>query len=514
MTGPLVLASLDLAALGRYAALLALMLRPGDVVTLSGELGAGKTTLARALIGALRGDDAEVASPSFPLVQTYDTPRMDVAHFDLYRLRGPAELDEIGFLDATSERPGGPLVLIEWPDRAGDELPSDRLDITITQGPDTGTRGLTISGHGAWRARAERLGHIIHFLDQARWGGATARYLQGDASTRAYARLEYGRRTAILMDAPRQPDGPAVRDGLPYSRIARLAEDVRPFMAVAGGLRAAGLSAPQIYAADCPQGLLLIEDLGDRVFGREIRGGTPQPVLWRAAVDALLQLRQRPFPAELPVGDGSLHRLPRFNRAALGIEVGLLLDWYWPEVKGAPAPDRIRAEYMALWAPLLDRLLALPPGIFLRDYHSPNLLWLPERDGIARVGIIDFQDALAEHWAFDLASLLQDARVDVPVALERELLQHYCASVAAAEPEFDAAAFRAAYALFGAQRNSRLIGLWVRLLRRDGKPGYLQHMERTWDYLERNLRAAGLGELETWLEAHLPRELRARPITP
>ena len=143
---------------------------------------------------------------------------------------------------------------------------------------------------------------------------------------------------------------------------------------------------------------------------------------------------------------------------------------------------------MALWAPVLDRLLALPGGWFLRDFHSPNLIWLPEREGMARVGIIDFQDALNEHAAFDLVSLLQDARVTVPEALERELFAYYCDAVAAHEPDFDRAAFAAAYADFGAQRNTRLLGLWLRLLKRDGKPHYVQHIPRTWGYLQRNLR--------------------------
>jgi aminoglycoside/choline kinase family phosphotransferase len=167
---------------------------------------------------------------------------------------------------------------------------------------------------------------------------------------------------------------------------------------------------------------------------------------------------------------------------------------------------------------VIDRLLALPGGWFLRDYHSPNLVWMPERQGLARVGILDFQDALNEHFAFDLVSLLQDARVDVPEALERELLDYYCAHVAAQEPDFDRTEFAAAYAAFGAQRNTRLLGLWVRLLRRDGKPHYLQHYPRTWGYLARNLRYAAfdvtLAPLAAWYVRHFPESERGKPLVP
>jgi aminoglycoside/choline kinase family phosphotransferase len=260
--------------------------------------------------------------------------------------------------------------------------------------------------------------------------------------------------------------------------------------------------------ADLDKGLLLVEDLGDRGFGREVAAGASQAELYRAAVDALIALRGVAVPASMPLPDGSRHVLPRRDRAAFEIEIELLLDWYWPAVKGSPAPGSVRAEFAAHWHPVLDRLLSLPGGWFLRDYHSPNLIWLPQRAGLARVGIIDFQDALNEHFAFDLVSLLQDARVDVPEALERELFAHYCAEIQAREPAFDRQAFTAAYADFGAQRNTRLLGLWVRLLERDGKPQYLGLIPRTWGYLARNLRDPRLAPLAAWYDRHFPADQR------
>jgi aminoglycoside/choline kinase family phosphotransferase len=305
------------------------------------------------------------------------------------------------------------------------------------------------------------------------------------------------------MDAPRMPDGPPVRNGLPYSRIAHLAEDVRPFVAVGRALSDAGLAVPRIDAHDLEAGLLLLEDLGDLTFGRALALGHDQRRLWLAAIDTLITLRRHP-PRGMSLPDGTEYRLPRFDRAALEIEIELILDWYWPAAKGAPVPDDVRREFQALWRPVLDRMLAAPPGIFLRDFHSPNLFWLPDREGARQVGVIDFQDSLAEPWAYDVASLLQDARVDVPAGLERDGLERYMAAVAAFDPAFDRTAFLSAYASFGAQRNTRLVGLWVRLAKRDGKPHYMQHMPRTRDYLARNLDHPDLAALRVWYEQHLP----------
>ncbi len=503
--------SIDAASLPdvtRAAELLALKVRVGDVVALHGDLGAGKTTFARALIRALLGNSqAEVPSPTFPLLQPYETPRIAVSHFDLYRLSSPDELEEIGFRDACATG----LALIEWPERAGDLLPCERIDVRLAPGATAEQRRLTIEARGPAAPRIERLSVIDAFLLRAGLGGRIA-YLQGDASARSYARIVTPLGAMVLMDAPRMPDGPPMANGWPYSRIAHLAEDVRPFVALGTALASTGITVPAIHAHDLDAGLLLLEDLGDNTFGRALADGAAQPDMTAAAVDVLLHLRANPFSRDLPLPDGATHRLPRFDRAALEIEIGLILDWYWPAVNGAPPTDAVRAEFMALWSPVLDRLLAEPAGLFLRDYHSPNLFWLPDRAGVHRIGVIDFQDALAEPWSHDLVSLLQDARLDVPAALEADQLDRYCAAVASREPGFDAARFRSVYAAFGAQRNTRLVGLWVRLLRRDGKPGYLQHMPRTWDYLARNLSHPDLAPLRAWYDRHFPAEVRQRAL--
>jgi aminoglycoside/choline kinase family phosphotransferase len=203
---------------------------------------------------------------------------------------------------------------------------------------------------------------------------------------------------------------------------------------------------------------------------------------------------------------------PVYDRGALSIETELLVDWYWPALKGQPIAAQARDEFTRLWAAQIDWLLTLPKGWLLRDYHSPNLMWMPHRQGLDRVGILDFQDALLGPWAFDLASLLQDARVDVPATLESELFHHYCGRVAAIEPDFDRTSFAHAYAALGAQRNTKILGIFARLARRDGKPVYLQHMPRIWRYLERDLAHPSLVRLRTWYDRHFPQADRTRVL--
>ncbi len=222
----------DEQATHRLMADIAGLIEPGDLITLSGDLGAGKTAFARAFIRHIAGDDTiEVPSPTFTLTQSYDLPRFPVVHADLYRLTDPGELNELGFEDA----PETAVMLLEWPDRAGNQLPADRLDIALTLSPPRGEtyRDAQVTGYGSFAARAERIAKIRRFLNDSGFGLAARRRIQGDASSRSYERLTHDGKSYILMNSPRRPDGPPVRDGKPYSAIALLAESVTPFVAMA-----------------------------------------------------------------------------------------------------------------------------------------------------------------------------------------------------------------------------------------------------------------------------------------
>jgi hypothetical protein len=474
---------------------------PGDFITLSGDLGAGKTTFARALIRYLARDSSiEVPSPTFTLIQTYDLPRYTIVHADLYRVTGAAELTELGFDDLPAEA----VTLLEWPDRAAGFLSPDRFDIALKLAPHEGdsVRHVHVTGHGSCAVRAERIAAVRNFLNDSGLDHAYRLHIQGDASTRAYERLVRDKETLILMNAPKRPDGPPVRYGKPYSAVAHLAEDVRPFMAMASGLREVGLSAPAVYHADSDQGLLVLEDLGDE---KVVAGTPPLPIAERyeAAVDVLAHLHSADLPAVLPISPHVEYKIPRYDIDAFLIEAELLLDWYMPRLDVAVTPEA-REEFRTLWREALAPALHERATWVLRDYHSPNLIWLPERKGIKRVGILDFQDAVLGPAAYDLASLLQDARVDASEGMEITLVGRYTRMRREADRSFDPNGFVRIYAVLAAQRATKILGIFARLDMRDGKPQYLRHMPRIWGYLERALGHPALAPLKAWYRANVP----------
>ena len=490
------------------AQLLAFKLKTGDCLALSGEVGAGKTTLARAIIRAMASDpDLDVASPTYALMQSYDCERARVQHYDFYRLNHADEALEIGFEDDAQEC----ITLVEWPDRAEEILPSPRLGIHIEEvlGSDENeARIYEIKADGEIGSRLQRLQEIWHFLsDWAEASGATheisLNYLQGDASARAYAQLHQDDQSWILMDSPRQPDGPPIREGKSYSQLAHLAEDICPFVAIAEELSRHGLSTPRIDRVDFQSGLAVIEDLGPQVFGRLIDAGHDQRALYSAATDVLVEIAQLNVPSLLRAGDCS-HDMPHYSRSVLLNETELLLDWYCRWSTGADLMQAARKSFLELWSAQLRGLEDTRQGWVLRDFHSPNLIWLPDREGPAQVGLIDFQDAQIGHSAYDLVSLLQDARLDVREQLEAELLTRYCELRSEREGDFDETAFRSGYAVLGAQRNTKILGIFARLAERDGKPQYLRHIPRITRYIRRNLEHSDLAQLQVWYNENLP----------
>src|SRR5580700_2842897 len=364
---------------------LALLIGPGDVITLSGDLGAGKTAAARAMIRYLAGDDSvEVPSPTFTLAQTYDLPAFPLVHADLYRVNDPLELEEIGL----SPLPEGTVALIEWPERAPAALPKDRIDIALNHRAALGStaRAAEITGYGKAAAQVARLKTLRQFLSQAGFSDAKRQRMAGDASTRSYARLIRDDGVVILMNSPRRPDGPAVYDGKSYSAAVHLAEDVKPFVAIANGLREQGISAPAIRHADLDAGFLITEDFGVESF---IEGEPPRPIAERyeAAVDMLAALHRKKLPDVLPLAPQIAYSIPPFDVDAMMVEIGLMLEWYLPD-RGAAPPSTARDEFVTQWRGLLGKTAAMPKTWVLRDFHSPNLIWLDGRSGTAKIGVI------------------------------------------------------------------------------------------------------------------------------
>jgi N-acetylmuramate 1-kinase len=482
------------------AAEIATLLKRGDVVTLAGDLGAGKSTFARAAIRALVQDPTlEAPSPTFTLMQFYESDSHKIVHADFYRIASAAEVVDLGWEEACEDA----ILFVEWAERAHDLLGKDRLDIrfSFAEPERRDARLVTISGYGAFADRLGAFKATREFLRAAGWSQARRAFLQGDASTRAYETLEQpsGER-AILMVSPPRADGPPIRFGKPYSAIARLAENVTAFVAIAEGLAAQGFSAPKILARDLDAGLVIVEDLGRE---HVVSADGPIPERYLAAVEVLAHLHARKLPDWIPLAGRGAYRIPPYDLDALLIEVELLVDWYVPHVKALVASGA-RATFLNLWRQALAEIAAATPTWTLRDYHSPNLIWLPEREGLQRVGIIDFQDCVLGHPAYDVASLAQDARVTVPDDLELKLIAVYAKTRKELDAAFNMASFAKAYAILGAQRATKIMGIFARLNQRDGKPQYLDHLPRVEASLKKGLRHPALQEIKAWYESNLP----------
>jgi aminoglycoside/choline kinase family phosphotransferase len=301
------------------------------------------------------------------------------------------------------------------------------------------------------------------FLDKHGFGQARRTALAGDASARRYERLTGGPTPAILMHSPPQIG-------------------VEPFLAVASWLHSCAMSAPTIIAADATSGRVLLEDLGDDLFSRVLAQGGDETRLYAAAVDLLLELQRRPPPGDLPA----------YDDAKLQAEALLLTEWY--------APETAADGYRAVWQALLPAVRVGASCLVYVDYHADNLVWLPNRSGHRRVGLLDFQDARLGPPAYDLVSLLEDARRDVPPALAEAMIARYLT----ARPDLEPQAFRAAYAVLGAQRNAKILGLFTRLARRDGKTAYLDLLPRVRAHLQRDLAHPVLAPLRAWFAENVP----------
>ena len=475
---------------------IAMALRPGMLVFLKGDLGAGKTCLARAIIRNLAGDnDLEVPSPTFSIVQTYQVSLASgietIIHADLYRIEKSDEVDELGFSEQDKSR----LILVEWPENADGTLGAPDLVLSLTE-PDSG-RVLNIECEAKLHKAIKRSFLIRYFLDACWVANVERQKFFGDASPRSYESVSNFGQSRLLMNAPRQDDGPLLRNGKSYSQLAHLAEDVSAFVGVQTILEKADLSVPQIYASNLKEGLLLLENLGSETIVDENR--VPIADRYMVCVEMLAETHQRQISHSALLPDGSIYQVPDLTIEAMMIEVELLLDWYTPHISAKPLGKGEQDAFLNLWQELIAKLSGIEKVLVVRDFHSPNIIWLPERQGINRVGLIDFQDAVIGPAAYDLASVTQDARVDIPAEFETQLVDHYI-NIRQAAGNFDRDIFLTDYAIIAAQRATKILGIFVRLDERDGKPAYLKHLPRIEDYISRSLKHPALIDYRRWYE--------------
>jgi tRNA threonylcarbamoyl adenosine modification protein YjeE len=473
---------------------LGLALRKGDLILLSGDLGAGKSTLARGLIRTIADDrDYEVPSPTFTIVQSYPELRLPISHVDLYRLSSAHEVDELGLDEALTEG----VVVVEWPERAEGALPQPTLSIALTS--DAEGRKALIDGETSALARLQRSLAIREFLAGSGLARAERHYLLGDASARGYETVSAGvEQPFILMNSPFNPGGPVLRDGKTYMQIAHLSQSVSAFVALDRLLAARGYTVPRIHAGDLEGGFLLLEHLGgDGVLETD---GTPIIERYEETIRLLANIHQQAWPREAEIGDGTVHRIHEFDRDAMMIEVELLSDWYVRRISGIELDSVQKAGYMAAWDQVINQLKTCETSLILRDIHSPNILWRSNQAGIRRVGLIDFQDAMIGPSAYDVASLIFDARVTISPDLQDHLLDVYIHERRSAGSGFDEADFRKALAIMAAQRNAKILGIFIRLDERDGKSDYLKHLPRIQTYFNRVIRHPALAPVREWCE--------------
>ncbi|WP_292023094.1 MULTISPECIES: N-acetylmuramate/N-acetylglucosamine kinase AmgK [unclassified Brevundimonas] len=355
----------------------------------------------------------------------------------------------------------------------------------------------------------------LDFLKAAGLADAVRAPLPGDASTRRYERLTPASGpTLMLMDqAPAAESPPADPNWTPEQRhaagwnaVARLsAGRIEAFAAVAAHLKSMGLSAPEIPALNASKGLAVLEDFGDDLFARVIEDGADETPLYLAAIEALAVLHEAGTPPQTLHGPGGDWPLLTYDETALQGGADLFVEWLPKLDDRVSFDDAAIADWRAAWAPIVASGAAGASVMAHRDYHAENLIWLPRRDGAARVGMIDFQDAVRAHPSWDMHSLLQDARRDVSPALEAQALDRYFAL----RPDVDRAAFMADYAGLAALNQGRIIGIFARLIARDGKPRYRRFLPRMWRHLNANLEQPALAPVARWFDRHVPTEVRA-----
>lgn len=330
---------------------------------------------------------------------------------------------------------------------------------------------------------SEREFLINDFLVRNGWPVEERSLLAGDASFRRYERIVDGTRRAVLMDAP-PPD-----------------ENVRPFINIARHLTGLGYCAPEIIAADEEAGLLLLEDLGDNTYTRVLAQGGNEQALYELAVDVLIDLHKRPMDQALPAG------IPAYGNGRLLDEAFLAPQWTYAAFVGEVPGEDVRRDYGDNWLRLFPLVHSRKKTLVLRDYHVDNLLWLPDRQGIKACGLLDFQDAVAGHPAYDLMSLLEDARRDIDTGLKTRMMERYFSAF----PDIDRDAFQTAFAILAAQRHAKVIGIFTRLCHRDGKPEYLVHIPRVWRLLEEALKNSKMSDMKNWFDTHMPASMRGKP---
>ncbi len=480
---------IDESSLIRFATWFSAFLQVDDIIFLQGDLGSGKTCFARAVIRGLIGQDTQVTSPTFTLVQQYTAPRFEIFHADLYRLNTLEEVQELALFEQDIPH----ILLIEWAERLENDFPVTPIVVNLQERGMGRHLSLSFPNErldklsSALKEYLERDAELTSFLQKHDWHNAQRIQIAGDASGRIYERLKKdNKETAILMNWPALPD--LIKHD--YATKVHLGQNTASFTKITHFLRQCGLSAPKLLGESNKDGFLLLENFGTNSLTKFIDEQDQRlPCFYHESIEVLAHLHSCPPPNDLL----------RYDENVLHYELEVFLDYYITS-KGITVTQDQKQSWKNIWDTLFSKLQQSTKVLVLRDFHSPNLHWLEEKQSLHRVGILDVQDALIGNPAYDTVSLLQDARRDVQKDLGEHLISIYLEKTQCDEKQF-----RTDFAILGTQRNLRILGVFIRLSQAN-KPAYLIHLPRVLSYINENLRHPALYEIKTWLNKLLPQE--------
>lgn len=471
-----------LSDLQQFVKELSVMLKPGDVIALNGQIGSGKTTFAKLLINSLTETPLdEISSPTFNLYQTYESGALEIAHYDFYRIESEIELSEIDLSDSFENK----ICIIEWADKYSKILPEDRIEILIEcQDVD---RIYKVKPLGKCREILDNLNKIKNFLNDLDINFTRLEKLPGDASKRKYFRVTGLKDNMILMDATQEND---------TRSKTGLSQGIDDFIIIGEYLDSINVRVPKLIARNKTDALLLEEDLGERCYLTAVNRESYKK-LYKPAIETLIHISNIKHPKNISI-NANAHYMRDFDLDIYLNEAEIFIDYYWPFVNGKICSEDQKQEFIHIMKKAYSDLTN-DKTLMLRDFHSPNLLFLENEKGYKKCAIIDFQDALLGHPLYDLVSLTNDARLTINEDHEKYLIELYKADFRFNDYQFDKLSFMEQYHILGVQRSIKILGIFARLAILENNHTYLSHMPRIINYIKRIMYSSNLKELTNWL---------------
>ena len=474
--------SQNLSDLEKLSKELAPLLNEGGVVTLNGQIGAGKTTLAKLIIQQLTQTPLEdIVSPTFNLYHTYNKDNLEIAHYDFYRIESEMELHEIDLNESFTDK----ICIIEWADKFRDFLPKDRIEIFIKCTKNE--RVYRINPLGKFREVVSNRAKIENFLGGLDINFTELQRLPGDASKRNYYRVMSSDNTMIVMDATQKSD---------IKNKTGLTNGIDDFIKIQEYLNSIDVRVPKLIVRNKIDNIILEEDLGEYSYTDMLTKENYQK-LYNPAIQRLIHISNINHPKNISTKSNP-HYLKEFDLNIYLNEAEIFIDYYWPFIHGKQCNADKKQEFTQIMEEVYSNLTN-DKTLMLRDFHSPNLLFLENENGFRKCAVIDFQDALFGHPLYDLVSLTNDARITIDEYQEKYLIGLYKKDFPFNNFQFDSLSFMQQYHILGVQRSIKILGIFARLAILETNQNYLVHMPRVICYIKRIMQSGSIQALACWL---------------